>query len=75
MARTTLRIASEGAGRPPPRGPGDAEPTCLGAPELAALDRLAAACDHAYSASDNDIEFAFRDGAVHLLQRRPVTGG
>jgi pyruvate, water dikinase len=48
---------------------------CLAAAELAALDGLVAACDRAFSSDEHDIEFAFRDGAVFLLQRRPITGG
>ena len=46
---------------------------CLGDAELAALDALATMCDDVYGATDHDIEFAFRDGEVFLLQRRPIT--
>jgi pyruvate,water dikinase len=48
---------------------------CLGEAELVALHSLAAACDSVYGPAGHDIEFAFRDGAVFLLQRRPITGG
>ncbi len=48
---------------------------CLGPAELAALHGLASACDRVYGPEGHDIEFAFRDGAVFLLQRRPITGG
>jgi pyruvate,water dikinase len=48
---------------------------CLGAAELAALHRLAEACDRVFGTTAHDIEFAFRDGAIHLLQRRPITHG
>jgi pyruvate,water dikinase len=48
---------------------------CLGQAELAALHRLASACDRVYGPEGHDIEFAFRDGVVFLLQRRPITGG
>jgi pyruvate,water dikinase len=48
---------------------------CLGAPELAALHDLALACDRVFGTTAHDIEFAFVDGAVHLLQRRPITHG
>ena len=51
-----------------------AEP-CLGAAELDALHGLAAACDSVYGPDGHDIEFAFRGGAVFLLQRRPITSG
>jgi pyruvate,water dikinase len=46
---------------------------CLGERELAALDRLASLCDEAYGDDGHDIEFAFRDGRLFLLQRRPIT--
>jgi pyruvate,water dikinase len=48
---------------------------CLDDAQLAALHRLAHACDAVYDALDHDIEFAFRAGTVFLLQRRPITGG
>jgi pyruvate, water dikinase len=57
-------VAAPRAGRP-----------CLGPAELAALHGLASACDSVYGPEGHDIEFAFRDGAVFLLQRRPITGG
>ncbi len=70
----------------PRANPGDADPTeevpvdpdqvatfCLGAAELTALDALAARCDEVFGSSDHDIEFAFRDGELFLLQRRPIT--
>jgi pyruvate, water dikinase len=48
---------------------------CLDDAGLAALHALAEACDAVYGTTDHDIEFAFHDGAVFLLQRRPITGG
>jgi pyruvate,water dikinase len=48
---------------------------CLDDAQLAALHALAQACDAVYGTRDHDIEFAFHDGAVCLLQRRPITGG
>jgi pyruvate,water dikinase len=48
---------------------------CLGSAELDALHGLASACERVYGSDGHDIEFAFRDGAVFLLQRRPITGG
>ena len=47
---------------------------CLNNAQLAALHALAEACDTIYDTSQHDIEFAFSDGAVFLLQRRPITG-
>jgi pyruvate, water dikinase len=46
---------------------------CLGEAQLAALDGLATQCDDVYGARDHDIEFAFREGEMFLLQRRPIT--
>lgn len=48
---------------------------CLSAEQLGALHQLALACDRAYASTDHDIEFAIAGGRVHLLQRRPITGG
>jgi pyruvate,water dikinase len=48
---------------------------CLGNEELATLHALAAMCDRAFGSFEHDIEFAFRGGAVFLLQRRPITSG
>ena len=50
-----------------------ADAFCLGAAELSALDALASRCDEVFGSSDHDIEFAFRDGELFLLQRRPIT--
>ncbi len=47
---------------------------CLDASHLAALHELAFACDRAFGSTAHDIEFAFADGALLLLQRRPITG-
>jgi pyruvate,water dikinase len=65
---------------------GDADPTeevpvdpakvdafCLGDADLMALDALATRCDQVFGTTDHDIEFAFRDGELFLLQRRPIT--
>ena len=46
---------------------------CLGEAELTALDLLASECDRVYGSSEHDIEFAFREGQLFLLQRRPIT--
>jgi pyruvate,water dikinase len=48
---------------------------CLEDAQLAALHALAEACDTVYGSRGHDIEFAFVDGTVFLLQRRPITGG
>jgi pyruvate, water dikinase len=46
---------------------------CLGDPELAALHELALRCDDVFRSTEHDIEFAFRNGRICLLQRRPIT--
>jgi pyruvate,water dikinase len=51
------------------------EAPCLDDAQLAALHELATTCDQVYGASGHDIEFAFADGELYLLQRRPITRG
>lgn len=51
------------------------EAPCLGPSELWALHQLSIACDEVYGTTEHDIEFAFRDDTVYLLQRRPITRG
>jgi pyruvate,water dikinase len=51
------------------------ESACLGRRELTALHHLAQQCDAVFGDTAHDIEFAFADGAVRLLQRRPITRG
>jgi pyruvate,water dikinase len=45
---------------------------CLDDSELASLHALASQCEGAFE-GPSDIEWAFADGAVHLLQRRSIT--
>jgi pyruvate,water dikinase len=49
------------------------EAHCLGPDELAALHGLAQRCDEAFGQKHHDIEWAFQDRSLFLLQRRPVT--
>jgi pyruvate,water dikinase len=49
------------------------EAHCLGPDELAALHELAQRCDEAFGQKHHDIEWAFQDRRLFLLQRRPVT--
>jgi pyruvate, water dikinase len=56
-----------------PVDPGKVDAFCLGDAELMALDALASRCDQVFGSTDHDIEFAFRDGDLFLLQRRPIT--
>ena len=46
---------------------------CLGYPELRALHKLACHCDETFRAEHHDLEWAFQDNQVFLLQRRPIT--
>ncbi|MGA8845982.1 MAG: PEP/pyruvate-binding domain-containing protein [Nocardioides sp.] len=48
---------------------------CLEAAHLADLNDLATACDQVFDDTQHDIEFAFADGELYLLQRRPITHG
>lgn len=50
------------------------EALCLSEGDLAALAGLALGCDAVFGAGAHDIEFAFAEGRLFLLQRRPVTG-
>lgn len=51
------------------------EAWCLEEEELRHLHRMAAHCDEVFGTTEHDIEFAFADGRLHLLQRRPITHG
>jgi pyruvate,water dikinase len=46
---------------------------CLDGTQLRELHELALACDRVFGTTAHDIEFAFADGVLHLLQRRPIT--
>jgi pyruvate,water dikinase len=48
---------------------------CLGDEQLDHLHQLAARCDRVFGTTEHDIEFAFVDDRLHLLQRRPITHG
>ena len=50
------------------------EALSLGDAQLRALAGLAAGCDACFGPVPHDIEWAFADDSLHLLQRRPVTG-
>lgn len=56
-----------------PVGPDSVDVFCLGDAELEALDVLASHCDRVYDSPDHDIEFAFHQGQIFLLQRRAIT--
>jgi pyruvate,water dikinase len=51
------------------------EAWCLAEEQLGRLHWLAGHCDEVFGTTDHDIEFAFADDRLHLLQRRPITHG
>jgi pyruvate,water dikinase len=51
------------------------EAWCLAEEQLRHLHWLAGHCDEVFGTTEHDIEFAFADGRLHLLQRRPITHG
>ena len=51
------------------------EAWCLAEEQLGHLHRLASHCDKVFGTTEHDIEFAFADDRLHLLQRRPITHG
>jgi pyruvate, water dikinase len=68
-----IRRAPAGGTVPEPLAPPLARRLCLGYPELRALHQLADLCDGAFGAEPHDLEWAFQDGRLFLLQRRPIT--
>jgi pyruvate,water dikinase len=52
-----------------------AEAWCLADEQLGHLHQLAGHCDRVFGTTEHDIEFAFADDRLHLLQRRPITHG
>ncbi len=67
-----IRTLPEGGTFEDPITDGRAEELCLGDAELGALHLLATRCEEVYGA-DRDIEWAFADGQLHLLQCRAIT--
>jgi pyruvate,water dikinase len=63
-----------GGTRELPVEPARAAQLCLDARQLAALDRLASACERAFGGAQ-DLEWAFAKGELYLLQRRAITRG
>lgn len=51
------------------------EAWCLAEEQLGHLHWLAEHCDAVFGTTEHDIEFAFADDRLHLLQRRPITHG
>ena len=70
-----LELRPDGTVEEVPVDPDRVDAWCLGPDELGDLHRLAVRCDDVYGTLEHDIEFAFADDRLHLLQRRPITHG
>ena len=72
LKRIVIRTVPEGGTREEDVAPELVEQLCLGDDQLAELSRLADRCEAVYGRA-RDIEFAFADGNLYLLQCRAVT--
>jgi pyruvate,water dikinase len=72
LKRIVIRPLPEGGTREEEVAPELTEQLCLGDDQLAELGRLADRCEAVYGRA-RDIEFAFADGNLYLLQCRAVT--
>jgi phosphoenolpyruvate synthase/pyruvate phosphate dikinase len=72
--RIAVRSLPNGGTFEEPVPPAQMRQLCLGDSELAALGQLALQCEKAYGPR-RDIEWAFQDGTLYLLQCRAVTTG
>ena len=70
-----IRLTRDGATEETAVPPELAETPCLGDEQVQELRLLVRACDEVYAATAHDIEFAFAQGNLYLLQRRPITHG
>jgi pyruvate,water dikinase len=68
-----LRLKADGTVEEIQVDAGRVEAWCLAQEQLDRLHLLATHCDHVFGTTEHDIEFAFADGRLHLLQRRPIT--
>lgn len=72
--RIAIRSLPNGGTFEEPVQPAHVSQLCLGDGELAALGQLALQCEKVYGPR-RDIEWAFQDGTLYLLQCRAVTTG
>ena len=72
LKRTAIRTLPDGGTAEQDVPPERAEQLCLGDDQLAALNRLAASCEQVYG-PERDLEWAFADGELYLLQCRAIT--
>jgi pyruvate,water dikinase len=72
--RIAIRSLPSGGTFEEPVAPAQASQLCLGDAELGALSELALKCEKVYGPR-RDIEWAFQEGTLYLLQCRAVTTG
>ena len=72
LKKIAIRTRPEGGTLEDPVAPDLAEALCVDDAGLADLGRLAAKCEEVYG-PDRDIEWAFADGQLYLLQCRAIT--
>ena len=70
-----LRLAADGGVSEAEVHPDLVESPCLDDDRLRDLHRLAIDCDRVFASTEHDIEFAFAQDRLYLLQRRPITHG
>jgi pyruvate,water dikinase len=70
-----LRLQADGTVTESAVSPDLVEAWCLAEEQLRHLHALATQCDEVFGTREHDIEFAFADDRLHLLQRRPITHG
>jgi pyruvate,water dikinase len=70
-----LRLQADGTVMEAPVAADLVQAWCLAEEQLGHLHRLACQCDEVFGTTEHDIEFAFADDRLHLLQRRPITHG
>jgi pyruvate, water dikinase len=69
----SVRLAAGGGTEHQPVPPHLARRLCLGYGDLRHLHAMARRCDDVFGEALHDIEWAFENGCLFLLQRRPVT--
>jgi pyruvate,water dikinase len=72
LKRIAIRTLPDGGTSEQDVAPERAEQLCLDDDQLATLNRLAASCEDVYG-PERDIEWAFADGELYLLQCRAIT--
>jgi Pyruvate phosphate dikinase, AMP/ATP-binding domain/Cyclic nucleotide-binding domain len=73
LKRIAIRATADGGTVEQPVDPADTERLCLDDAQLAELHALAERCEEIYGPG-RDVEWAFADGHLYLLQCRAITG-